>query len=166
MISKIYFALLAASIALMAFVSYYSWSWLHSIGSPIDAIANYGFWDSLSWGLLVVTSLVLIVYGNVILWLSRNAWALWSGFLYFAVFVLLRYFWFDQSLFQFKKTNNLWDGSFSVGPLLGVILVAIVAAIVFCNQLLVVQLQRKMYPPPVEAEPVTETESKEEPPPD
>ncbi|MEP6946117.1 MAG: hypothetical protein ABJA02_09385 [Acidobacteriota bacterium] len=146
MVSKIYLGVLAVSTALMAFFTYYSWSWLQSIGQPSTAVAGYNYNDNIAWTLLIVSTLALAILGNVILWLTRRAWALWATLLYFAVFVLLRYIWLDQALFHFKKENGLWEGSFSIGPLFGAIVVIIAAVFVFSDQFAVLQLQRKMFP--------------------
>ncbi len=152
MISKFFIGILAVSTSLMAFFIYYAWSWLQSIGQPSAAAAAYTFHDSLAWSLLLGSTVVMLIMGNVILWLRGKAWAMWATLGYFSFFVLLHYFWLDQAFFHFKKANGLWDGSFSIGPLFGVILVVCAGVIVFLDQFAVVRLQRKMFPPAVEIE--------------
>ena len=157
--SKLYLALLAIALAVMAFFSYYSWSWLQSIGLPAAAVEGYEYHAGLFWIFLWASSIVLLIVGNVMLWLTRNAWAMWATLLYFAVFMLLTYFWLGETAFNFKKQAGLGTGGFSLGPLLGVIFVIGAAVLIFLNQFMVVQLQRKMYPPVVEPEADTETET-------
>lgn len=152
MLTKIYIGLLAAAVCVTGFFTYYSWSWLQSIGRPTVAVEGYNYHDGLGWSVMVVSSIILLIIANAILWTRRSGWAMWATFGYFAVFTLLRYFWLDQALFQFKKANGMWDGSFSVGPLFGVILVIAAGVFVFFDQFAVVRLNRKMYPPVVEPE--------------
>jgi hypothetical protein len=162
MITKIYIGILAVSAGLMAFFTFYSWSWLQSIGMPSTAVDGYLYHDSFGWIVLAFSTVILLLIGNAILWSSRRGWALWSTHIYFTVFIIIRYFWLDQALMQFKKANGLSDGGFSIGPLLGAILVVVAAAVVFCNQFMVVQLHRQMYPPAVEIDPEIETTPEEE----
>ena len=154
MYSKIYSGVIAASIALMAFFTYYSWSWLQSIGLPAAAVDGYQYHSNLAWYALWVTFAALLILGNAVLWSTRSSWALWTSLVYFSVFILINYFWLDQEAFRFKKSNGLWDGSFSLSPLLGVIFVIAAGVIVFADQFIAVRLYRKMYPPIVDEAPV------------
>lgn len=144
--SKLYLAVLGLSIAGMAFFTYYSWSWLQSIGLPAVAVAGYDYHSSLAWVTLWISSLALLIIGNAVLWATGRAWNLWATFLYFAVFVVIRYFWLDEAFFHFKKTNGLFDGNFSVGPFFAVILIALAGVIVFFDKFLVIRLRAKTYP--------------------
>ena len=94
---------------------------------------------------------------DAILWVSGRAWAMWVTFIYFSAFVIIRYFWLDQAFFQFKKTHGLFDGSFSIAPLMAVILVVLMAAIVFFDQFIVLRLRAKTYPATTQDEPPAET---------
>lgn len=161
MLNKIYLAVLAVSIGIMVFFTYYSWSWLQSIGVPVAALEGYAYHANLAWAVLWLSSVLLLILANAILWKNGKAVAIWVTFLYFAVFVLVWYFWLDQSYFQFKKANGLWDGSFSVGPIFGVILVVIAGVVVFADQFVVLRLAKRMYPDdvvPEVAEPVATEE--------
>lgn len=144
--SKIYLAILGLSLITMGFFLYYSWSWMQSIGLPAAAAAGYEYHASFAWPLLWITTIALLLLGNVILWTSRRAWALWATFIYFAAMALLRFFWLEQTYFQFRKINNLADGSFALGPFVAIIMVVVMAVIVFLDQFMVVRLHEKMYP--------------------
>jgi len=146
--NKIYLIALAVLILPMVFLSYYSWSWLQSIGSPQNVVLSYEYWSTLSWSYLWISTVILLILANVLLWQTRRAWALWTTFIYFTIFIFVRYFWLDQSFFQYKKDNNLWQGEFSIAPLFGVLLCVVAAVIVFFNQFLIKRLQDKMNPPP------------------
>lgn len=164
--SKIYLAILAIAIVVMAFFTFYSWSWLQSIGLPAAAVAGYEYHSGLAWPVLWITTIALLVFGNAILWASGRAWAMWVTFIYFSAFAVIRYFWLDQAFFQFKKTNGLFDGSFSIAPLMAVILVVLMAAIVFFDQFIVLRLRAKTYPAAEKNDSPTESQEDEEKAPD
>ena len=46
--SKIYLAILAVAVVVMAFFTYYAWSWLQSIGQPVAAAAGYDYHSRLA----------------------------------------------------------------------------------------------------------------------
>ncbi len=156
MLSKIYLGLLALSVLIVGFFSYYSWSWLQSIGLPAAAIDGFVYHSELAWYALWISFAFLLVVGNGILWSSKSSWAIWASFVYLAVFVLLRYFWLDEAAFRFKKLAGLGEGSFSLGPLVGAVIVAAAAAIVFADHFVVVRLNRRLYPEAAAAEPASE----------
>jgi len=144
--SKIYLGVLAVSVILISFFTYYSWSWLQSIGLPMAAVAGYEYHAGLALPMLWISTIALLILGSAVLWTSGRAWAMWVTFLYFALFVMLRYFWLDQAFFQFKKTNGIADSTLSMAPILAVVLVVLMAIIVFFNTFLVVRLRAKTYP--------------------
>ncbi len=162
--SKIYLVILAIAIVVMAFFTFYSWSWLQSIGLPAAAVAGYEYHAGLAWPALWVLTIALLVLGDAILWVSGRAWAMWVTFIYFSVFVIIRYFWLDQAFFQFKKTHGLFDGSFSIAPLMAVILVVLMAAIVFFDQFIVLRLRAKTYPTATQDDPAAESQEEEKAP--
>ncbi|MEQ1921919.1 MAG: hypothetical protein ABL952_05375 [Pyrinomonadaceae bacterium] len=162
MLSKIYLGVLAIAIIAMAFLTFYSWSWLQSIGLPAAAVAGYEYHAGMAWPALWILTIALLVLGNAILWASGRAWAMWVTFIYFSTFAVIRYFWLDQAFFQFNKTNGLFDGSFSIAPLMAVILVVLMAAIVFFDQFIVVRLRAKTYPAAAKEDTPAESEADEE----
>ncbi len=143
--SKIYLAILGLSILVMAFFSYYSWSWLQSIGQPAAAAAGYEYHAGLAWPLLWITTILLLLLGNAVLWTTKRSWAMWVTFVFFAAMAVLRFFRLEQAYFRFRK-DNFFDGSFALGPFVAVLMIAVMAAIVFFNQFILVRLYRKMYP--------------------
>ena len=159
--SKIYLAVLGVSLAVMAFFTFYTWSWLQSRGNPLDAVAGFEYHSNLSWVALWLNALILLLVANGVLWASKRAWAMWTTFVYLAIFLVVRYFWLGEAFFRYKKTNNMFDGSFSLGPVLGVILIVVAGVIIFANQFISVRLYRKMYQPVVVEDP--EIEQNEQP---
>ena len=162
MLNKIYFILLAASLLVMAFFTYYSWSWLQSIGSPRAVVENFNFHSELSWVFLWVSSVILLVFGNAVHWTYRRSWPMWVAAGYFAAFVLIKYFWLDRAYLTYRKTHGLFEGSFDLGPFFAVVLCLVAVGIVFFDQFIVSRLAEKMHPKPLPAaveESVPETEN-------
>lgn len=153
--NKIYLTILAAAVLAMGVLLYLPYSWLQSIGAPATVRDNYLYYSNISWIFLLVSSLILLVAGNVVLWKTRSSWALWTTLLYFAVFMIVQTFWLENSFFRFKQENNFTSGALSWSPLTGVVLIALAAVIVFFDQYLVKRLLDKTYPPvqPIESLP-------------
>lgn len=165
--SKIFFAVLGPSTAAMLFFTYYSWSWLQSIGLPSAAAAAYEYHANLASWVLVISSAMLLFPANGVLWVTKRAWALWLTFVYIAIFLIVRYFWLGEAYFRFKTANALTDSTYYFGPIMGVVLIIAIGTAVFVNQFVSVRLQNKMYAPvdinEVENEPVTNLEKETEP---
>lgn len=153
--TRIYVAFLAVAVIVMAFFSYYSCSWLESIGAPAAAVAGYEYHSGLAWTALWLSVAGLMFIGNAVLWVSGRSWPIWASLAYFAIFIMIRYFWLDPAFFQFRTDNGMSDGSFSVAPLFAVILIVLVAVIAFFDQFIVVKLRAKTYGKP--AEPVVDS---------
>ncbi|MGE3467901.1 MAG: hypothetical protein AB7J13_13335 [Pyrinomonadaceae bacterium] len=145
MFSKIYFATLGLAFVAMSFFALYSWSWLQSIGFPTAAAAGYEYHAGIGQFVLWGSVAVLLLLANAVLWTSGRALAIWATFVYFTFFVVVRSFWLDQLFFHFKKANGLSDGSFSIGPFLAVLLIALVAMIAFFDQFIVLRLRSKTF---------------------
>ncbi|HMT09666.1 MAG TPA: hypothetical protein PKA82_16830 [Pyrinomonadaceae bacterium] len=143
MLSKVYLGLLAASVATMAFFTYYAFSWLQSIGSPNAAFEGYTYNAGAAFKFLIGSWVVLVVAATAIAW-TKKPWALWTSFLYFAVFGLAYYFWLDRSAFHFKQTAGLTDASYNFASILGVVLIIVAGIVTFCIHFMVSQLSKKM----------------------
>ena len=162
MLNKIYLAFLGIASVVMIFFTLYSQSWLTSIGDPKAAAENYNYWANLSWTFLWFSSIVLLVFANILLWKTRRGWAMWTTLGYFTVFTLINYFWVDQNYFAFKKTHGLWQGEFSLSAITGVVLVIAAAVIVFVNHFLNLRMNEKMFPPQqseTELQPIEEVQN-------
>src|SRR4051812_25500904 len=110
---RIYLGVLAAAILVEGFFTYYSWSWLESIGRPADALAGFGYHDGVGWGLLYLTTLILIAIANGVFWTNERAWALWLTFGYFTAFILLKSFWLGPAAFALRQEQGVATGLFS-----------------------------------------------------
>lgn len=162
MFTKIYFALFAVAVLVICFFTFLSYTQLQSFGFPPPQIVeNFDYYDGLMKTILWISSLVLLVLANVILWTSRKSWALWLTFGYFAVFILLNMWWLGDALVAFKKQNNLWNGSFQAGGIFAAIMVVVVGIGVFFNQFLVLRLNDKMFNKPQEQTKNISVETKE-----
>ncbi len=141
--NKIYLAVLAAAFLVMCFFTFYANSWLGSIGNPKDAIEGYEHYAGIGSLSLSISSVILLILANVILWNTRRGWALWTTLAYFAIFVILRAFWLEKSRFSLQYP----DSSFFTPALVGAGVIIAAGAVVFFNQLLNLRLNEKMYPP-------------------
>jgi len=145
--NKIYSAVLAAAILAMSILLYLPYSWLQSVTAPKDVVVQYDFYSNISWIFLLISSLILLIVGNVVLWKTRRSWAMWTTLLYFAVFMVAYTFWLEQIFFQFQRQNNITTEVISFSPIFGIVLVVLAAIIVFFDQYLVKRLLDKTYPP-------------------
>lgn len=159
--NKIYLILLAVAVLGMAVLTYISADWLTSVGDPRTAAENYSYYASLSQTFLFVSSLILLLVGNALLFKTRQSWALWATFVYFAVFVVLHSFWLGEKYLQFKQARGLSDSTISFGAIIGVLFVAIAAILVFFDQYLVKRMQAKMLPQTASPEQIPEQVSVE-----
>lgn len=164
MLNKIYLVAFVVLLLPMAFITYYAGSWLHSIGSPHSVVEAYFYYSGFGWTILWVSFIVLLILGNVVLWQTRKAWAVWLSFLYFALFIFLRYWWLEGDYLDFARRNALTDSNFSTGPLVAAILVVGVGALIFFDQFVVLRLAEKMHPVPAPAAETKENEEIETPP--
>lgn len=143
--NKIYLVLLALAILTMCAFAYICNSWLGSIGNPVDAAKNFESYTSLYWNVLWISSALLLILANVLLWTNRKAWAMWATFLFFAVFVLLQTFWLENGYVVFQNKNNMTDKTFSAFGIVGAILCLGVGVGIFFNQFIVLRLRDKMF---------------------
>lgn len=146
MLIKIFLALLAAAIAVMGFFTFYSWSWLGSIGSPASAVSGYEYHSGLSWPFLWLSATILLIIANSVAWTTRKLWPLWTTLIFFQVFVLIRTFWLDRAFSSFKAEAGLADPAITLAPIFAAMLIVIAAAIVFFDQFLVLRLREKTFP--------------------
>lgn len=157
MLERVFLLALAICGAVMAAMTYYSWSWLESIGAPAAAVEGYLYNAGNSWMFLLFTSLGLLVFANFILARYVRSWPMWATFVYFAAFVLIRYFFLERAFFRFRADHGLTDAAMSWAPFAGAVIVVVAGAVVFANQLLVLRLRERLYPTTPEPEP-SETE--------
>jgi hypothetical protein len=144
MLNKIFLLLLAIAIIAMSVLTFFTFQQLQSTGfSPSKIIENFSFYESLQSQFLWISSLILLIFANVLLWTNKSIWSLWLSFLYFAVFILLNTMWLGELAFAYKKTNGLSDGSFSLLGIAGAVLCVIVAVGVFFDQFIVLRLRAK-----------------------
>jgi hypothetical protein len=140
--NKIYFVVLAVAFLVMCFFTFYANSWLGSIGNPKDALEGYYYYAGLGSTFLWLSSAVLLILANVILWTTRRGWAMWTTLAFFAIFVILRAFWLEKARYNFQNSDSLF-----FTPIVGVILIIVAGAIIFFNQFLNLRFHEKMYPP-------------------
>jgi hypothetical protein len=143
--TKIYLALLALSLGVMAFFTFYSLSWLQSIGDPRAAAAGFDYHSTASWPFLWISAIALLIIGNAVLWTARLSWAMWLSFVYIAAFIAIKFFWLDQAFSTFQTTHGLTASGISFGPFFAVMMIVVLAAIVIFNQFFAVRMYEKIY---------------------
>ncbi len=146
MLNKIFLVILAAAIVATGVLMYLPYSWLDSITAPADVQTNYLFYSNISWMFLLISTLILLLVGNLVLWKTRRSWAMWATLAYFVVFIIAQTFWLDRAFFNYQQAKDLTRNIISFSPFSGVILVILSAIIVFFNQYLVTRLHDKMSP--------------------
>jgi hypothetical protein len=153
MLTRIYVGGLCVAAALLGFFTYYSWSWLNSIGSPAAAAAGYEYHADLSWTFLWITAVILLFVAKGILWTTGRLWPMWATFVFFAFFVIVRDFWLHPAYLTFRQDSGLGGAAVSARPILAAVLIVVAAAIVFFEQFILLRLKAKTYPDiPVDAE--------------
>lgn len=156
--NKIYSLLLVVSIVVMGAIAYLAYSQLQSIGfAPAQIVATFNSYSSAYWGFLVVCFAVLLTVGNIILWKTRTAWALWTSLAFFVVFVLLKSFGLGRVLFDYETSKGLTHSSPFISYFAGVLLCAAAAAVVYFNHFLVLRMRDKIYGEPATLDTQTAT---------
>ena len=151
-------AVLGVSIVLIAGLTFYSYTWLQSVAAPVNVVQSYDYYSNIGWMFLWISSIILLVLANVVLWITGNAWAMWATFLYFALFMLIRTLWLDHSFFSYQQQNGLTNKAFFLGAFSGILFCVLAAVIVFFNQFIVKRMRDKMSHPQLATESQTQAE--------
>ena len=147
--TKIYFVLFAAALAAMCVLTFLCYWQLQSNGfAPKVIEESFLSYRNIFWQFLWISSLILLAGANVLLWLQRRAWAVWTTFFFFAVFVLVQSWWLGGMYFQFAKENNLTENNFSFSGILGAMLCAAVAVGAFFDHFLVLRMRDRVHSSP------------------
>lgn len=166
--NKIYFGSLAAAAAFTAFLAYYTWTWLGSIGAPADAIAGFEYWHFLLRNVLWFLSFALLTLGIISLVKTKQAWNLWITFGFFTSFAIFTYFILVFSASTFETVRGLPPRSSFTAPIITVLLIAGFGGLVFSAHFVTLKFVERLYPEkgpdaedpelPSSAEPKAETE--------
>ncbi len=162
MINKIFLALFGVEILTMATLTLLANSQLKSHGfAPAQIVQNFSYYENWHWLTLWISSIILLILANVILWTSRKSWALWLTFLFFVGFILVNTWWLTENVANYQKDNYLdTAGLLSKNGIFGVILGVAAGIGIFFNQFIVLRLRDKMFEKPTEQ---VETVSAEKP---
>lgn len=161
--NKVYIALLGLSVLLVGFFVYYSWSWLQSIGDPRAAVAGFEYHAGIGSFILWITTLILLLIANAVFARSRSPWALWCTFVYFSIFVLIKFFWLGTAESSFRTENRLEHSSSFLGPIVAVLLCGGFGLIVFANHFIAARIIERIYPTAPEPEIANESNNEENP---
>jgi hypothetical protein len=149
--NKIYLGLLIVAVAIMGIMAFMCYNRLGSIDKPETVAANFMNLQSLYWTILWISSAILMIVSNVLLWTKRSAWALWTTFIFFAAFIILQTWWLGE-LFKTYSIANKLEANIGMG-IIGIILCIITAVGVFFNQFIVFRMRDKMF---ANTEPIAE----------
>jgi hypothetical protein len=162
MLNKIFLAVLLISLLVMAALSYISSTSLNSVGfSPQQIVETFNGYNSMTWSALWITSGLLLILANVVLWSSRKAWSLWATFIFFSIFLLIQTIFIGDKLNSYIATNLNAQSGINFTGILGAFTCVFVAIGVFFNQFLVIRMRDKMFNAGKTAE-LIETESETE----
>lgn len=144
--NKIFIVIFAVAVLAMLALTYLSYSQLKHIGfAPRDLVEGFKFYADVYWKFLWVSSLIILILSNVLLWLSRKSWALWSSFVFFAVFVVVQTWWLGRLLNDYEAANRLEVSPSYTQYFLGALLCIIALVIVFFNQFLILRMRERMH---------------------
>ncbi|MBK9165795.1 MAG: hypothetical protein IPM21_18170 [Acidobacteria bacterium] len=144
--NKIYFGSLAAATGLTAFLAYYAWSWLGSIGKPADALAGFEYWHFLLRNALWFLSLALLTLGTICLVKTKKAWNLWITFGFFTTFAIFTYFILIFSASSFETVRGLPARSSFTAPIITVLLIAGFGGLTFAAHFVTLRFVERLYP--------------------
>jgi hypothetical protein len=142
--NKIYLGLLLVAFAAMCVMTFWCYNWLGSVDRPETVAANLMSSQSLYRTTLWISSAVLMIVANVLLWTKRSAWALWATFIYFAAFIILQTWWLNSLSNNYLIANKMEAGFVGMG-IVGIVLCIITAIGVFFNQFIVFRMRDKMF---------------------
>lgn len=145
MLNKIYLIALAIFFLVMCILTYLAYDWLGSLTAPNDVVKNFQSWFSTGRIFLLISSLVLIILSNIILWKTRQTFAFWATLGYFVIFILVQTFWLDRAFEQYQIDKKLIEDEISFAPVIGVFMIIAAAFLIFFNQFLALRMHDKMF---------------------
>jgi hypothetical protein len=147
MLNKIFLVVLFVAFLVMSGLTYFCYDSLTHIGfSPRQIVENFNGFRATYFTSLWITSGILLIFANIILWSSRRAWTLWSSFIFFAIFLLVQTFWLGNKLQTYLAAEFPSETSLGLGGIAGAFACIIAAIGVFFNQFIVIRLRDKMFP--------------------
>jgi hypothetical protein len=143
---KGYLALAGVGIIVTAFFVFYAWSWTNSIGDPRIAFAGYDYHRGYALSTTAAWTIILLVAGNVVLWSTRSAIALWLSLAYFVISMASIFVFLTRAVQPVVDAIGLVDGIKTGGGIfLTVICGVALGAMIFFDQLVVVRLRAKLF---------------------
>jgi hypothetical protein len=143
--NKIYFGLLLVALISMGLMTFWCFNWLGSVDKPETVATNLMNSQSIFRTTLLICSGVLMIISNVLLWTKRSSWALWTTFIFFAVFIMLQTWWLNDMSNTYLAANGMQQGIAGMG-IVGTLMCIITAIGVFFNQFIVFRMLDKMSP--------------------
>jgi hypothetical protein len=155
MLNKFFLGAIVLSIIIMAAFLYISNATLNSVGfSPQQIVETFNGYNSITWSALWITSGLLLILANLVLWSSRKAWSLWATFIFFSVFLLVQTIFIGDKLNSYIASNLNSQSGINFTGILGAFTCVFVAIGVFFNQYLVIRMRDKIYGVEKKVEPI------------
>jgi hypothetical protein len=142
--NKIFVGLFAVAFIAMCAMTFWCYQWLGSVDKPETVAVNLMQSQSVYRTALLISSAILMIVANVHLWTKRSSWALWTTFVFFAMFIMLQTWWLDDLSNKYLTANGMQAGIAAMG-VVGIILCIITAVGVFFNQFIVFRMRDKMF---------------------
>lgn len=119
---RIYWILFFVSVIVLTGLSITGFHSLQSGGIPENVIDKVNELCQWIFRLTMLFSIVLLSLGATIYYRTERGFILWLPLLILVVFIMMTFGFIEGQLFQFKKEHNLWEGGFSVSPVIGIFL--------------------------------------------
>lgn len=147
MLNKVFPIALTLAVVIMAILTYFAYLQLQSVGFAPSVIAgNYlqfeGYYQQFLW----LSSVILLLLANILLWKEKKSWALWATLGYFAFFVLINGWWLNGIFADYKRANFSPDGNLNTAGLFSAIICIAAAVAVFFDQFIVLRMRERMHP--------------------
>jgi len=107
-------------------------------GGPVEEIVlKFESYTRILKPAILISTLVLVLLSNIKYWKWGKKVYFFLTFLFFCLFEGVYWFYLAESYFIFRKTNDLWDGGFSVNYIIGIVYIFVGAFVMMINWLLI-----------------------------
>jgi hypothetical protein len=132
-----FIALCAVLFSVLMFLSYKADASLATNDTGL-AVASYKYYSGLLKLINLIGFLALLTYANIyFIRLKLGGLLFIVTFIFAALFINLYYAYLSESFFHYRKEHGLWGGEFSLAPFKGLIVSALVLALVTANYMVI-----------------------------
>jgi len=151
---SIFFGLALGGILILFLFTYLAQQALiNSVNARENVISFYKYNRYLTIGTFVVYFVLLLVAN--LMYIKQRYWDtfIWAAII-FSAFTIIDWWWLSETIFRYKKMNDLWLGEFSIGPFVGVMIALFGIVIAIGNYALLKRFvkEKNIQPNPPEIE--------------